>query len=237
MESDAANSSSTWPTTNAEIAGLTPKSASTPAFLQVCISPSLDPQVTIFYTRAPGGTQLMRNLTNLLLGGVLTFAALPVIGQAQETAKPAAKPATRKAVLRSASELKWADIPESKGAQQAVVWGNPQKGAHGSFAKFAGGTEIPLHTHTAGSRSVVDFRDHDGWIRGPASKRTRSRLVLFLSRRSEAHYGVQGGRGVHDLYRMAGSIRPQTRDTIRSRHNPSAGTRHSPKDGAGREPA
>src|SRR5262249_29443292 len=93
------------PTTNAEAAGITPKSASTPAFLQVCISPSLDPKVTIFYTRAPGGTQLMRNLTNLLLG-VLTFAALPVIGQAQETAKPAAKPTTRKAVLRSASELK-----------------------------------------------------------------------------------------------------------------------------------
>jgi len=97
----------------------------------------------------------MRNLTKLLLGGVLTFAALPVIGQAQETAKPAAKPATRRAVLRSASELKWVDIPESKGAQQAVVWGNPQRGAHGSFAKFAGGTEIPLHMHSAGSRSVV----------------------------------------------------------------------------------
>src|SRR5215471_2619175 len=65
----------------------------------------------------------------------------------------------------------------------------------------------------------------------------RSSTLFLHSRRSEAHYGVQGERGVSDLYRMAGSIRPQTRDTIRSRHNPSAGTRHSPKDGAGREPA
>ena len=38
--------------------------------------------------------------------------------------------------------MKWVDIPEAKGA-------------HGSFAKFAGGTELPMHTHTAGSRSVV----------------------------------------------------------------------------------
>jgi len=51
--------------------------------------------------------------------------------------------------------MKWVDIPDAKGTQQAVTWGNPQKGAHGSFAKFAGGTELPMHTHTAGSRSVV----------------------------------------------------------------------------------
>src|SRR5215813_2760112 len=96
-----------------------------------------------------------------------------------------------------------------------ICWrnGNPLAHAHGRFEKCR------------------DFRDHDGGIRGPATKRTRSRVVLLHSRRSEAHYGVQGGRGVHDLYRMAGSIRSQTRDTIRSRHNLSAGTRHLPKGG------
>jgi hypothetical protein len=44
--------------------------------------------------------------------------------------------------------MKWVDIPDAKGTQQAVTWGNPQKGAHGSFAKFAGGTELPMHTHS-----------------------------------------------------------------------------------------
>ena len=93
---------------------------------------------------------------------LLVIAAMPVFAaaisfnaQGQEAAKPAAKPPAKKAVLRSPSEMKWVDIPDAKGAQQAVAWGNPQKGAHGSFAKFAGGTELPLHTHTAGSRSVV----------------------------------------------------------------------------------
>ena len=55
--------------------------------------------------------------------------------QAEKAAKPAA---AKKAALRAASEMKWVDIPDAKGAQQAVTWGNPQKGAHGSFAKFAG---------------------------------------------------------------------------------------------------
>ena len=59
------------------------------------------------------------------------------------------------AVLRAASELKWVDAPGVKGVQQAVMWGDAAKGAHGSFAKFASGTETPLHTHTAAGRSVV----------------------------------------------------------------------------------
>ena len=61
----------------------------------------------------------------------------------------------KNAVFRTSSELKWVDAPDVKGVQQAVAWGDAAKGAHGSFAKFAGGTEVPLHTHTATGRSVV----------------------------------------------------------------------------------
>jgi quercetin dioxygenase-like cupin family protein len=87
------------------------------------------------------------------VAGLSVFLLAVLLGaQAEKAAKPAV---AKKAVLRAASEMKWVDIPEAKGAQQAVVSGNPQKGAHSSFAKFAGGTELPLHTHTAGSRSVV----------------------------------------------------------------------------------
>ncbi len=83
----------------------------------------------------------------------LFVAAMPFGAHAQGAAKPAAKKA--RAVLRAASELKWVDVPNAKGVQQAVVRGNAQKGAHGSFAKLAAGTELPLHTHTAAGRSVV----------------------------------------------------------------------------------
>jgi quercetin dioxygenase-like cupin family protein len=58
-------------------------------------------------------------------------------------------------VLRAASELTWVDAPGVKGVQQAVVWGDAAKGEHGVFARFASGTEVPLHTHTATGRSVV----------------------------------------------------------------------------------
>ena len=88
----------------------------------------------------------------VIMGISLAAAAALYAAQAEKAAKPAA---AKRAVLRTPSEMKWVDIPEAKGAQQAVVWGNPQKGAHSSFAKFAGGTELPMHTHTAGSRSVV----------------------------------------------------------------------------------
>lgn len=59
------------------------------------------------------------------------------------------------AVLLTPSELKWVEQPNAKGVQMAALWGDSKKGAHGTFAKFAGGTEIPLHTHTATGRSVV----------------------------------------------------------------------------------
>src|SRR5215472_6092759 len=80
------------------------------------------------------------------------ISAGSLAAQAEKSAKA---PAAKRAVLRAASEMKWVDIPGAKGSQQAVAWGNPQKGMHGSFAKFAAGTEVPLHTHSAGSRSVV----------------------------------------------------------------------------------
>lgn len=36
-----------------------------------------------------------------------------------------------------------------------MAWGNAEKGPHGAFVKFAGGTEVPLHAHTAAVRSAV----------------------------------------------------------------------------------
>jgi quercetin dioxygenase-like cupin family protein len=84
-------------------------------------------------------------------GLCLCTAAVQVGARAQLAKSGGAK----RAVLRAASELKWMDAPNTKGVQQAVAWGNPEKGAHGSFAKFGGGTETPMHTHTASGRSVV----------------------------------------------------------------------------------
>lgn len=64
-------------------------------------------------------------------------------------------PAKKATVLKSAADLKWTDVPNVTGAQQAVLWGNPQKGPSGFLVKFKGGTEVGLHSHTADMRSVV----------------------------------------------------------------------------------
>jgi quercetin dioxygenase-like cupin family protein len=34
------------------------------------------------------------------------------------------------------------------GVSMAVLWGNPDKGAHGTFTKFAPGYDAGMHTHT-----------------------------------------------------------------------------------------
>jgi quercetin dioxygenase-like cupin family protein len=88
----------------------------------------------------------------VIAGISLVAAAALYAAQAEKATRPTV---TKRPVLRTASEMKWVDIPDTKGAQQSEAWGNAEKGPHGSFAKFAGGTEIPLHTHTAASRSVV----------------------------------------------------------------------------------
>jgi len=87
----------------------------------------------------------------VVAGAVILLVGAVLAAQAEHKAK-SHEP---KEVIKTASELKWVEAPDAKGVQQAVVWGNAQKGAHGAFAKFAAGTEVPLHTHTASGRSVV----------------------------------------------------------------------------------
>ena len=89
-------------------------------------------------------------LTVLTLLVVLLTGILVPCAMAQ--AKASAKKAT---ILKSMADLKWTDVPDVKGAQQAVLWGNPQKGPSGFLVKFKPGTEVGLHSHTANLRSVV----------------------------------------------------------------------------------
>ncbi len=72
--------------------------------------------------------------------------------ESQAPSKPAAK---KEAILWTPADLKWTDVPEVKGVKQAVLWGDPKKGAHGVYIKFPAGTEVALHTHTYDSRGTV----------------------------------------------------------------------------------
>ena len=46
--------------------------------------------------------------------------------------------AAEKAVVSSASELKWTDNPAMKGARLAVLWGDPAKGPYGVLKSIPG---------------------------------------------------------------------------------------------------
>ena len=88
----------------------------------------------------------------LLVGIVIGTSSLL---SAQAAKAPAKKAPAAKGTLWSASELKWVDNPAIKGAQQAVLWGDPTKGAYGALKKVPAGTVLPMHTHTNLTRVVM----------------------------------------------------------------------------------
>jgi quercetin dioxygenase-like cupin family protein len=63
--------------------------------------------------------------------------------------------AAEKGVVSAASDLKWVDNPAMKGAQQAILWGDPKTGAYGAIKKVPGGTVLGPHTHTNDQKAVV----------------------------------------------------------------------------------
>ncbi|HEY2932914.1 MAG TPA: cupin domain-containing protein [Acidobacteriota bacterium] len=90
-----------------------------------------------------------RLLAFIVVGFFLTIAHFEAHAQSQ------AKPAAKKTVLWSAGELKWQAVQNVQGVQRAVLAGNPDKGPHRAMIKFAAGTEVPLHTHTADDWGAV----------------------------------------------------------------------------------
>jgi len=73
--------------------------------------------------------------------------ALPAVASETEGGK--------KPVAMTPDQMKWVPVPNTPGVMTAVVWGDPETGAHGAFHKFVAGFRAPLHTHTANTRIVV----------------------------------------------------------------------------------
>ena len=85
----------------------------------------------------------------------ITVLAGVTIGAAVLLRAQTAKPAAAKPVIWPAVDLKWVDNPAMKGAQQAVLWGDPAKGAFGALKRITAGTVLPMHIHTNTMREVV----------------------------------------------------------------------------------
>ena len=50
-----------------------------------------------------------------------------------------------KPVVWSAADIRWTDNPAMKGAQQAILWGDPTKGAYGALKRIPAGTVVAMH--------------------------------------------------------------------------------------------
>jgi quercetin dioxygenase-like cupin family protein len=91
---------------------------------------------------------MKRSLT--LLGVAAVFALAWASGLAQGQTEPAAK---KNLIYVSSAQAKFTDT--MPGVSQAVIWGDPDKGAYGSFTKFVPGYDAGMHTHTNDVSIVV----------------------------------------------------------------------------------
>ena len=96
----------------------------------------------------------MKRFSKIALATLICLA-VPAAALHAADAKPAAKPAVKKAVTMTPDQLKWVPNPDAPGAMTATAWGNPDKGPHGAFHKFPAGFIAPLHTHSSDLRIVV----------------------------------------------------------------------------------
>jgi quercetin dioxygenase-like cupin family protein len=87
--------------------------------------------------------------TSILLAGAVAMA-LAVTMQAQTGSGTA----TDKAVAYSSSD-KATFTEKMPGVSMAIVWGDPEKGAHGTLTKFVPGYDAGMHTHSSDLTLVV----------------------------------------------------------------------------------
>ncbi|MEY3903139.1 MAG: hypothetical protein RL189_2445 [Pseudomonadota bacterium] len=57
-------------------------------------------------------------------------------------------------VEMSYDKLQWNDVPGTP-LKVAVLWGNPEKGAHGRYLKLPGGFEAGMHSHSSPYHGVL----------------------------------------------------------------------------------
>ncbi|HMI53540.1 MAG TPA: DUF4437 domain-containing protein [Candidatus Saccharimonadales bacterium] len=81
---------------------------------------------------------------------LMLAAALLSVARAQKESSPSKKGV----IYVTAEQAKFEQAPAA-GVSRAVLWGDPDKGTHGTYTKFAPGYDAGLHTHTSDVWIVV----------------------------------------------------------------------------------
>jgi len=96
---------------------------------------------------------MKKSLVVLGVGALVILAASSPL-QAQKAATATKRVAAKKVVYASSSEAAFKAMP-TKGTSREVIWGDPDKGAHGAFIKMDPGFDAGMHTHTNDVSIVV----------------------------------------------------------------------------------
>lgn len=89
---------------------------------------------------------------SLILSGVAALIIVASLGVAQTQKESSTN---KKDVIYVAAEQATFKLSPAAGVSMAVLWGDSDKGAHGTFTKFAPGYDAGMHTHTSDVWIVV----------------------------------------------------------------------------------
>ena len=93
-------------------------------------------------------------MKKLVVSGVtallIVVASLGVAQAQKESSKN-----EKDVIYAAAEQVTFSPSPTAAGVSMAVLWGDPNKGPHGTFTKFAPGYDAGMHTHTSDVWLVV----------------------------------------------------------------------------------
>src|ERR1700719_5248454 len=92
---------------------------------------------------------------------IIAVASVGVVQAQKESSKD-----NKKVIYVPAEQATFKQSPTA-GVSMAVLWGDPDKGAHGTFTKFEPGYDAGMHTHTSdvwivGIKGAYLFKDEAG---------------------------------------------------------------------------
>jgi quercetin dioxygenase-like cupin family protein len=90
--------------------------------------------------------------TSILVAGTVAMALAVTMGVVQ--AQTGSGSATEKGVAYASAD-KATFTEKFPGVSMAVVWGDPEKGAHGTLTKFVPGYDAGMHSHSSDLTLVV----------------------------------------------------------------------------------
>jgi quercetin dioxygenase-like cupin family protein len=106
--------------------------------------------------------EMKKSLVVTGLGALLIVVASGAV-QAQKTSTSSNR---KKVIYVAAGGATYKQMPTEK-ASMAVLWGDPDKGVHGTFTKFEPGFDAGMHTHTSdvwivGIKGAYLYKDEAG---------------------------------------------------------------------------